>query len=110
MFNISGDPYVCVRICVFIPLFTLRLCPPPDLKERDRSFCFCFLFLLYLSCKNKKLLLIKLDEMRFMTAVLHNSRLELHFDVFSFKLGRLKLEKHGLGLENECIPFPSHSL
>lgn len=82
MFNVS-DPYVYVGIGVLVPLFTLRLCPPTELKERDKSFCFCFLFLLYLNCKSKKLLLIKLDETRFLTAVLHNSWLELHFDVFS---------------------------
>lgn len=72
MFNVS-DPYVYVGIGVLVPLFTLRLCPPTELKERDKSFCFCFLFLLYLNCKSKKLLLIKLDETRFLTAVLHNS-------------------------------------
>lgn len=40
-----------------------------------------------------------------MAAVLHNSRLELHFDLFSSELGRPKLEKHGFGLRNE-YSFP----
>ncbi|PKU38676.1 hypothetical protein llap_11023 [Limosa lapponica baueri] len=108
MSNIASDPYVYVAIGVFIPPFTLRLCLPPELKEKDRSFCFCFLFHLYLSCKNKKLLLMKLDEMRLMTAVLHNSRLELHFNVFLYKLGRPKLEIHSLGLENGYKPLLKH--
>lgn len=36
--------------------------------------------------------------MKFMTAVLHNTTLKFHFDVFSSELVRPKLERHSLKL------------
>lgn len=64
----------CRNWCVV----TLKLCPPLELKEWDSSVYFCFILLLYLRCKKNKLVLIKMNKMRFMTAVVQNTTLKLN--------------------------------